>query len=412
MADSIVVEHISKSFKVPLDHSSTLKYRITHWRSASRYRRHHALEDVSFTVPEGQFLGITGPNGCGKSTLLKVLSQIYKPDSGKVWVEGMVSPFLELGVGFNPELTARENITLGGAMLGLSRRQMNERADSILEFAELQDFAEAKLKNFSSGMYVRLAFSVAIQADAPILLMDEVLAVGDAKFQEKCFDVFARYKRENKTIVLVTHDLNALTMYCDRAILMRNGKIVGDGAPSEVTASYRRMIGAEPEQASTASTSIRTDNRWGSREIEIADIRLLNGDGKQHANFKTGEPMKIEVDYVAHQAVAELICSLAFKRSDGLNLSAPNSKVGNYRIPGPPPGTHATARYEIPQLPLLSGAYRLTASIDEAHSGGSYDHIEDAMEFRVMDESGNQGLVDFHGKWWDSTVENKTAISA
>src|SRR4029077_16856327 len=176
--------------RVPLDRSATLKYRVTHLRSSARYRDFHALEDVSFSVPHGQFLGIIGHNGSGKSTLLKILSQIYQPTTGSVHVDGPVSPFLELGVGFNPELTARENVYLNGAVIGLTRRDLAGRVDDILAFAEVSDFSEQKLKNFSSGMQVRLAFSVAIQADAGILLMDEVLAVGDARFAEKCFDIF------------------------------------------------------------------------------------------------------------------------------------------------------------------------------------------------------------------------------
>ena len=204
----VEVSHLRKRFRLPLDKSTTLKYRVTHWRSSSRYRDLIALRDISFDIPPGQFLGIAGPNGCGKSTLLKILCRIYKADSGYARVNGEFSAFLELGVGFNPELTARENIFLGGAMLGLTRAQLRDKVDEVFAFAELEDFAEQKLKNFSSGMQVRLAFSVAILAQTDLLVMDEVLAVGDASFQEKCFDTFSRYKREGKTIVLVSHDLS------------------------------------------------------------------------------------------------------------------------------------------------------------------------------------------------------------
>lgn len=247
MTAAIQVRGVSKHFRIPLDRSFTLKYRVTHWRSAARYRDFYALRDVSFEVPPGQFLGITGPNGCGKSTLLKILTNIYKPSSGAVVVDGDVSAFLELGVGFNPELTARENIFLGGAVLGLSRKQLVDKVQPILHFADLEEFAELKIKNYSSGMQVRLAFTVAILAKAEILLMDEVLAVGDANFQEKCFDIFTRFKREGKTIVLVSHDLGTLERYCDRVLLMEHGRIIADGTATNVTDKYRAMTHASAE---------------------------------------------------------------------------------------------------------------------------------------------------------------------
>ena len=242
MSSVVEVSHLRKRFRLPLDKSTTLKYRVTHWRSSSRYRDLVALRDVSFDIPSGQFLGIAGPNGCGKSTLLKILCRIYKADSGYARVNGEFSAFLELGVGFNPELTARENIFLGGAMLGLTRAQLRDKVDEVFAFAELEDFAEQKLKNFSSGMQVRLAFSVAILAETDLLVMDEVLAVGDASFQEKCFDTFSRYKREGKTIVLVSHNLDSLEEYCDRVLLLNHGEIIADGPATEVTAAYHRMV--------------------------------------------------------------------------------------------------------------------------------------------------------------------------
>lgn len=241
MTPVVTVSGVSKKFRIPLDKSSTLKYRVTHWRSASRYRDFYALKDITFEVPRGQFLGITGPNGCGKSTLLKILTRIYEPGAGTVTVDGEVGAFLELGVGFNPELTARENIFLAGAVQGLTRRRLEPMVGPILRFADLTDFAELKVKNYSSGMQVRLAFTVAILAQADILLMDEVLAVGDANFQEKCFDVFTRFKHEGKTIVLVSHDLTTLDRYCDRVLLMQHGQVVADGPAEQVTEAYRRL---------------------------------------------------------------------------------------------------------------------------------------------------------------------------
>ena len=267
MRSVVTVDDVSKRFRIPLDRSATLKHRVTHWRSAARYRDFFALHDVSFDVPEGQFLGITGPNGCGKSTLLKCLTRIYEPDTGSVAIHGDVSAFLELGVGFHPELTARENIFLAGAVMGLTRQQLSSKIEAVLHFADLEEFAELKLKNYSSGMQVRLAFTVAILAKADILLMDEVLAVGDASFQAKCFDIFTRFKREGRTIVLVSHDLSTLDRYCDRVLLMQHGRITADGPAAEVTGYYRRLTESPEETQARAEAENQILGDDGLRPI-------------------------------------------------------------------------------------------------------------------------------------------------
>lgn len=237
----IRVNNISKTFKIPLENRYTFKENFVELFRPAKYERIRALEDVNFEVLEGEFLGIIGPNGSGKSTLLKILAGILVPDKGSIEIDGKISPFLELGVGFNMDLTARENVYQNGIILGLSRKQIDERFDSIIKFAELERFVDTKMKNFSSGMHVRLAFSVAIQVDAEILLMDEVLAVGDMHFQQKCFDVFNKYKEDKKTVVLVTHDMGAVQKYCTRAIFINQGKIVADDGPGEVVAEYTRF---------------------------------------------------------------------------------------------------------------------------------------------------------------------------
>jgi lipopolysaccharide transport system ATP-binding protein len=395
---AIVCEHIDKRFRIPLDRSTTLKYRVTHLRSAARYYDLHALEDVSFEVPEGQFLGVIGHNGSGKSTLLKVLSRIYAPDSGQVRINGNVSPFLELGVGFNPELTARENVYLNGAVLGLTHSEIDERIDGIIEFAELENFADQKLKNYSSGMQVRLAFSVSIQADAQILLMDEVLAVGDARFQEKCFDVFARYKREGKTVVLVTHDIGSVNMYCDRALLLDHGRLHADGPSSEVTALYRRMMGQVSEAEDTAS-AVDTGERWGSREVEITGVRLLDIDGGTHRVFSAGAPTLVEVDYAVQGEVDGFLCALRVDRSDGLTLAQPEAVMGQLSMQRQLPGATGTLRYRVDSLPLLAASYVLSVTLHDEHRGRTYDHLERTLTFRVIDEKSRPGLVEMGGSW-------------
>jgi ABC-type polysaccharide/polyol phosphate transport system ATPase subunit len=413
VSDPVIrVDHISKRFRIPLDRSTTLKYRVTHLRSSGRYRDLMALEDVSFDVHPGEFLGVTGPNGCGKSTLLKILSRIYTPDSGRVQVAGRVAPFLELGVGFNPELSARENIFLGGAILGLTRKELAGRVQGILEFAELEEFADQKVKNFSSGMAVRLAFTVAIQADADVLLMDEVLAVGDARFQGKCFDVFADYKRQGRTVVLVSHDLTALNNYCDRVLLIQKGRIVADGPASTVTSRYRRIVGEMSEADDHEhhhSTMLETANRWGTREVEIVAVRLLDDTGSDHSSFATGGEMSVVVDYVVHADVPEFAFALTVKRADGISLAGPNTKTTSARITTTSAGTRGRVRYTIPEVGLLGARYLLSAMVYDGSMTHAYDHIEDALTFRVVDDKGRSGMVELGGTW-EQTVAVESAV--
>lgn len=239
---AIIVNHLSKSFKLPTERSWGLKQAIfNRLKGIKGFTKQEVLKDISFKVKKGEFLGIVGRNGSGKSTLLKILSKIYVPDSGEIKINGSLVPFIELGVGFNPELTGKENIYLNGAMLGFSNHEMDEMYDEIVDFAELKPFMNQKLKNYSSGMQVRLAFSIAIRARGDILILDEVLAVGDAAFQKKCNDYFASLKGE-QTVILVTHDMDNVKKFCDRAILLEEGRIKADGAPTKIANEYLKLL--------------------------------------------------------------------------------------------------------------------------------------------------------------------------
>ena len=240
--DIITVDHLSKSFKLPTERSWGLKQAIfNRLKGIKGYTKQEVLKDISFTVKKGEFLGIVGRNGSGKSTLLKILSKIYTPDSGSITVSGSLVPFIELGVGFNPELTGRENIYMNGAMLGFSNEEMDKMFDDIVQFAELAPFMDQKLKNYSSGMQVRLAFSIAIRAHGDILILDEILAVGDAAFQEKCNQYFASLDK-NQTVILVTHSMENVRQFCDRAILIDQGKIIKEGDPEVVADAYLKLF--------------------------------------------------------------------------------------------------------------------------------------------------------------------------
>lgn len=236
---AVIVNSLFKSFKLPHEQHSGIKQLIINFAKRKKgYEVQHVLDDISFEIQQGEFFGIVGRNGSGKSTLLKLLAGIYAPDKGHVQVNGSLTPFIELGVGFNPELTGRENVFLNGALLGFSRPEMELMYDDIVSFAELERFMDQRLKNYSSGMQVRLAFSIAIRAKSDVLLIDEVLAVGDSAFQQKCFDYFNQLRKEKKTIILVTHDMSAVNRFCDRALYINGGKVEHIGTPEEVADLY------------------------------------------------------------------------------------------------------------------------------------------------------------------------------
>ena len=237
----ISIKHLHKSFKLPTERAGGLKQAIfNRLRGIKGYTEQKVLNDITFDIYKNEFIGIVGRNGSGKSTLLKTIAKIYFPEKGKLEINGTLIPFIELGVGFNPELSGRENVYLNGALLGFSNKEMDAMYDEIVDFAELRQFMDQKLKNFSSGMQVRLAFSIAIRAKGDILLLDEVLAVGDAEFQKKCNEYFAAVKGQ-QTVILVTHDMNNVTKYCTRAILIENGEVILDGEPKKVAEAYEKL---------------------------------------------------------------------------------------------------------------------------------------------------------------------------
>jgi ABC-2 type transport system ATP-binding protein len=295
----IEVREITKTFRVPEHRIDTLKERATHPFTRVEYRELEALHDLSFDVRRGEFFGIAGKNGSGKSTLLKILASIYRADRGKVRMAGRLAPFIELGVGFNPELTARENCVINGVLMGLSKRQARRRIDAVLDFAELQEFAELKLKNYSSGMMVRLAFAVMVQADADIMLIDEVLAVGDAAFAQKCMDVFHERRAAGKTIVLVTHDMSTVQSLCHRALVLDKGRLSYIGDPETAAVRYYRLsFGSERP----------TDE--GAREVpdfnaRIVEARIENERGEPVKHVEPGEPLYLNVVLEARRELVE-----------------------------------------------------------------------------------------------------------
>jgi ABC-type polysaccharide/polyol phosphate transport system ATPase subunit len=309
---AIEVSGVEKTFRIPTQRVDSLKERLTTF-SQSDYRELHALRDVSFEVERGEFFGIVGRNGSGKSTLLKILASIYAADAGRVRMAGRLAPFIELGVGFNNELTARENVELNGVMMGLTRKDARSRLGAVLEFAELEEFVDLKLKNYSSGMLVRLAFSVMIQSDAEILLIDEVLAVGDASFQQKCADVFYEIRDSDRTVVFVTHDMRAVEQYCHRAMLLHDGAIQTIGASDEVARSYLRL---NFEQAPGSDAEM-----GGMADITLVDVWLEDGDGERIVNVEKGAELRFGATFEAHREVEGPSFGFAFSNADGVEVT-------------------------------------------------------------------------------------------
>jgi ABC-2 type transport system ATP-binding protein len=295
MADDIAikVENVSKTFKLPHEKNTSIKSSVINFYKRNRtFEKQQALNGVSFEVKKGEFFGIVGRNGSGKSTLLKLLAGIYSPDEGSVQINGKLTPFIELGVGFSPELTGRENVFLNGALLGFSRKEMQKMYDDIVSFAEIERFMDQKLKNYSSGMQVRLAFSIAIRVTSNILLIDEVLAVGDIAFQQKCYDYFDKLKEEKRTIVLVTHDMSAVKQFCDRALIITDGCIKSIGDPEEVSQMY------EKDNYARNNDVVEQKEEQKEENVSLITLDKLNNT-KQ--NFEYGENIQLALSWPKEQ---------------------------------------------------------------------------------------------------------------
>ena len=290
---AVLVEGVSKSFRMPAERAHTLKERALHPLRKSGGEDLSALQDVSFAVQPGEFFGIVGRNGSGKSTLLKCLAGIYRVDQGQISIRGRLSTFIELGVGFNPDLAAADNIVINGIMLGLSPREARRRVDDVIAFAELQEFPDLKLKNYSSGMQVRLAFSVMIQVDADVLLIDEVLAVGDAAFQQKCFDVFNRIRDEGRTVLFVTHDMGAVRRYCHRAMLLERGQIRLIGEPDRVGDHYVELNFGRDHFEGGISGDEAAQERLGDQSAQIVEVWFEDQSGEHTEVLRHGEPCRL-----------------------------------------------------------------------------------------------------------------------
>jgi len=383
---ALSVKKLSKSFRLPHEKGQGIKQAVVNIFSRTRgYEVQHVLNDIDFSIKKGEFFGIVGRNGSGKSKLLKLIAGIYTPDSGAVQVNGSLTPFIELGVGFNPELTGRENVFLNGALLGFSRQEMEGMYDDIVSFAELERFMDQRLKNYSSGMQVRLAFSIAIRAQSDILLLDEVLAVGDEAFQKKCFEYFAELKRTKRTVILVTHDMSNVEKFCDRALVVDKGRQLGICMPAEAKILYEQLNAAETKDE--ASENVLVDKRWGSKEATITST-WVESEGESKKNVvKQGVPFTLHINISSEKKIP-IIVGFAIENEYGDNFTGPNS--GHIPMEAP-----CDITYEVARLPINPGKYRVRVVLFNEDSSEEYDHIEDAILFEVIP---NKKITQVYGK--------------
>ncbi|HUD10926.1 MAG TPA: ABC transporter ATP-binding protein [Candidatus Saccharimonadia bacterium] len=376
---AIEVKHVSKNFRLPHQKTTTVKKTfvnlLTMWRSQQSVGTQHALKDISFKLEQGEFFGIVGRNGSGKSTLLKILAGIYQPNAGEVTIDGRLVPFIELGVGFNPELTGRDNVYLNGALLGFSRTEVDAMYDDVVEFAELSQFMDQKLKNYSSGMEVRLAFSLATRAKADILLVDEVLAVGDADFQRKCYNFFRQLKKTGVTVVFVTHDMSAVREYCDRAVLIENSRLVAEGSADEVATAYTRLFSGEVETENTPENHAGED-RWGDERVQF-DPPTIKQQGK-------GRQEELVITTAAHinASIEHPVFGFGIKNAAGTPVLGTNTQIRRHRMPALNSGDTIDIVWTVANL-LADGDHVLSLTAHDSDGVQVFDWWEDAASLRI-----------------------------
>jgi len=386
---AIKVNSVSKTFKLPKEKHSSLKSAfINVFRSGKGYDLQRALDDVSFEIKKGEFFGIVGKNGSGKSTLLKLLAGIYTPTAGTVDVNGKLTPFIELGVGFNAELTGRENVYLNGALLGFSRKEMQAMYKDIVEFAELKRFMDQKLKNYSSGMQVRLAFSIAIRAQSDVLLIDEVLAVGDAAFQTKCFNYFYELKRKGTTVVFVSHDRASLEQFCERGILINEGKEVISGSIKQVLQSYSSIVLNELDKDTTKN---KHDNN-ASSYVSIKSVNSFSDKDEEKNKFNFGETIRIRYEVAVHKKITKPILGVTvWQKNNDKAIFATNTLIEGVNMADYHPGDSITFETTLPNN-LNDSEYIVEPAVANESATVFYDQLPNAMSF-FIDGSANQHAI-------------------
>lgn len=390
-APAIVVDGLSKRFRIYHERNNTLKSAVMR-RNRARYEDFWALRDVSFEIPQGLTFGLVGDNGSGKSTLLKTLAKILFPDAGRVSTRGRVAALLEVGSGFHPELSGRENVYLNGSILGMTRAEVDRKFDDIVGFSGVERFIDQPVKNYSSGMYVRLGFAVAIHVDPEVLLVDEVLAVGDAAFQEKCAEKFVQLKQEGRTVVVVSHSMSSVRSMCDEVAWIADGRLVETGATPPILDRYLDSTRSDQRVDELGRV------RWGSGEATVDAVIVLR-DGRATDTVRSGDDVVVRLAYTAHERIERPVFGLALDTHDGVYLWAHNTRDAGLDVPaidGP-----GVVECRVPQLPLQPGTYTLRVSVVDTSTTHQYDYVREAATLRVehglIRESG--GYAAFFGQW-------------
>jgi len=392
---AIKVDGLSKTFKLPHEKTTSIKSALINFRKRRTYEKQQVLKDISFEVKKGEFFGIVGRNGSGKSTLLKLLAGIYTPTSGNIQINGSLTPFIELGVGFNPELTGRENVFLNGALLGFNRKEMQAMYKDIVSFAELDKFMDQKLKNYSSGMQVRLAFSIAIRARSDILLIDEVLAVGDASFQQKCFEVFAELKKKGTTIILVTHDMSSVLRFCDRTMLIHKGDIVNVGKPALVADEYLKLNYENTEKTRNIGTPDRKQpDKQNTSQPMIKSVVIYDENTKPTHQFSAKYKVKIVIEYENKQKIP-MHFGLQIFNDAGVYCFGSNTKISGVE---PVKGEKGEISVEL-KAELIPGSYYINAASMNENATTVYNYKTRALSFRIIKDTQLEGIAKLEHTW-------------
>ncbi|MCI9538622.1 MAG: ABC transporter ATP-binding protein [Eubacterium sp.] len=403
--NAIEVNHVTKSFKVYLDKGNTLKEKVL-FKKRRRYEERNVLKDISFQVKKGEAVGLIGHNGCGKSTTLKLLTRIMYPDAGEIKMSGRVSSLIELGAGFHEDMSGRENIYINASIFGLSRKEIDERMEAIINFSELQDFIDNPVRTYSSGMYMRLAFSVAINVDADILLVDEILAVGDVNFQAKCFNRLREIKGQGTTIVIVSHSMDQIEQICDRSIWIHEGDIRRQGRPRDVHPEYLDFMGEkrqeraekEKEEAPQEKTEpiAKEEKRWGNGDARIRKVMISGRDGRERSVIKTDEQVTISIKYEIKNTVEDAVIGIGFFRSDGVQCYGTNTRID--KLPEFKLVRDGVAEVKIASLNLIPGQYLLDVAI-ESQIGIAVDYFREAYRFEVFSDVSDVGVARIAHQW-------------
>ncbi len=385
----IRVEGVTKTFNLSMASQSLKAHVMDLLRGQRRAKRFTALDDISFTVRRGETLGIIGANGAGKSTLLALLTQTLYPTAGTIHTEGQISSLLELGAGFHPDLTGRENVFLYGAIMGMSRSQMAARFDAIVAFAGLEAFIDQPVKHYSSGMYVRLGFAVAVEVDPDILLIDEVLAVGDSAFQRKCLDKMAEFRRRNKTMLIISHDMHTIQRISDRIVLLDAGKLIGEGAPDSMIQTYEGL-----ERKQEAAVRGRA---WGTGEVRIENVAFHTKAGEAADTFDAQEGLRVRLTYEAGARIEEPVFGFALSDAEGRILHGSNTQLAGFALASIV--GRGELELELGPLPLATGSYLFSCAVHSADHRKNYHRLDHCFAIGLRGSAQHDGCVSLDSKW-------------